>query len=502
MQGELGPTVGRARNIVRGVGSLTVYSALNAVLSFVQFTVLVRLLPRTVYGAYSSAQVSATIASVVAGVGLASAVVRYLAPSSGATGSGWGPAKAAMYLTLAFAGAASLVFALAAPYLSDYFLKSPADAWVFYLGALWTFTAAVDNPILAMLQGMRKYHRYSAVLLGSKVVSVAVAIAGVVLYQSLAIAIAAQALFAALSTMAALPTVFGPFRRASARGSYLKVLRYGFPLGVAGIVSIIAANADIVVVGGYLNLGDLAVYNATVTISTVLAAFFVTPLVTALFAESSFSSETIAEVSRGVYLALRFALLTVLPASLFAAAVSPQLFNLFSSGGGYAEGIPFLELITVFYLFFAVQTVSIYVLQGVGRTRQVLLTGLVTAVGEVGLSVSLVPGLGLAGAAISRVTVFALGCTVSLYFLRPYLKGALGVGFLAKALVSAGVPGVVVFALSSVVSDRILTLLPYTVVGLLLFLGCARALKLFSAEDRSFVAHLLPARLQWVIRFI
>ncbi len=32
----------------------------------------------------------------------------------------------------------------------------------------------------------------------------------------------------------------------------------------------------------------------------------------------------------------------------------------------------------------------------------------------------------------------------------------------------------------------------------LLFSWCARALRLFSAEDRSFVAHLLPARLDWV----
>ena len=50
----------------------------------------------------------------------------------------------------------------------------------------------------------------------------------------------------------------------------------------------------------------------------------------------------------------------------------------------------------------------------------------------------------------------------------------------------------VVFVLSSMVSDRVLTLVPCTILGLLLFFACARALNLFSGGDRSFVAHLLP----------
>ena len=182
--------------------------------------------------------------------------------------------------------------------------------------------------------------------------------------------------------------------------------------------------------------------------------------------------------------------------------MAPQLFCLFSGGGGFGRGIPFLELIFVFYLFLAVQSIASYVLQGVGRTRAVLAIGLITALGEIVLSVTLVPVLGLAGAAISRVTIFTVGCAVSLYFIRPYLKGVTDLGFLAKALVSAGVPAVVVYALSLVVASRVLTLLPYTILGLLLFFGCARVLKLFSDEDKTFATHLLPARVQWVIRLL
>ena len=504
MQGQEGQDrVDRAKNIVRGFGFLSVQGVLSALLGFVLLASLLRFLPSLAYGAYSALQVSIGITGTLSIFGVNAGVVWFLAPAAPSEGaSGWGAAKASLYLTIVLSALASLVLVVAAPYLSDYFMKGPSWSWVFYLGALWLFTSSVATIFQGMLQAVRRYSLLAKVLLASRVVSVAFAVIAVVVYQSLAAAILSWAVYSVLITAVALATLWRPLFASSSGHQYGRVLRYAAPLGLAGVIGALASNADIVVVGGYLDPISLGVYNATVVISSVISSLFVGPLSIALFAEAAFSSGTPSQVSRGVSLALRFLLLTVLPASLFAAAVAPQLFFLFSGGGSFAEGIPFLELITLFYLFLAIQTIASYVLQGVGRTRAVLVIGLITALGEIGLSVSLVPVLGLAGAAMSRVTVFTVGCAVSLYFVRSYLKGAVNLGFLAKATASGAVPGVVVFALSSMISSRVLTLIPYTLLGLLLFFGCARVLKLFSDEDRSFVAHLLPARLDWVIRFL
>lgn len=492
----------RNRNIVRGLGSLTIQSTLSALLGFAQFTVLVRFLAQPVYGAYVSVQVSASIAAAIAGLGLSSAVVKYLAPSSGPVGTGWGPAKAATYLTMAFTGAASLVFVLAAPNLSNYFLKTSADAWIFYLGALWVFISAVYTPVLSMLQAMRKYHRYSVILILSRFVAVSISVAAVVLYQSLATALVSNALYAALATAAVFPSVLGPLRRASAKGNYMTVLRYATPLGVAGVVSTIASSADIVVVGGYLSPSDLAVYNATVTISSILSSFFVVPLVTTLFAETSFSAARAIEVAKGTGLAMKFLLVTLFPASLLAVALSPQLFGLFSGKESYSVGIPYLQLITLFYVFYAVQTVSVYILQGVGRTRQVLIVGTLTAVGEIALSASLVPRVGLEGAAFSRVAIFVAGSLLALYFIRDHVPRPAPFRFAVRALLAATVPAAVVYILSAFLSDRVVTLIPYTALGLGLFVLCAKALKLLNDEDKSYLGHLLPGALQWVLRLL
>jgi O-antigen/teichoic acid export membrane protein len=497
-----GQASNRSKTIIRGVGSLTIQSALNAVLGFVLLASLVRFLPQAEYGTYSSVQVTVGIAGVVSSFGLSFAVVRFLAPTSlDESGSGWGAAKAALYLTVALSAAVSLVLAVAAPYFSDYFSGGSSLAWAFYLGAAWVFTSSVSTQIQAMLQGMRKYTLLAKVLLGTRFVAVAIAVAGVALYHSLAIAISSQVAFGLLVFFAALPVVWGPLRRADPRPHYGAVMKYAYLLGLAGLVTAVAGNADIVVVGGYLSLGSLGVYNAAVQISGVLAAFFVIPLVTALFAETSFSSESEAEVRVGTSLALRFIMVTLLPASLFAAAMAPQLFDIFSGGGGYSQGIPYLELITLFYLFTAVQTVVIYVLQGVSKTRQVLVVGTVTAVGEVILSASLVPSFGLAGAAYSRVAMFVVGCGLSLYFIRFYLR-PVNFLFYVKALLASGIPAAVVYLLSALVSDRLITIFPYTLLGIALFVSSAKLLRLLTSEDKAFLAHLLPRRLTWIARLL
>jgi O-antigen/teichoic acid export membrane protein len=493
----------RTRNIVRGIGSLSIQGVVSALLGFVLLASLLRLLPSNSYSAYSSLQVSVGIASTLGFFGLSYAVVKFLAPAAiDERGPGWGAAKASLILNVSFSAAVSLVLAAAAPYLSDYFMKTPTWSWVFYLGALWLFSSSVASVLLGVLQAVRRYRLMAELSLASRFLAVAVAVTALVLYQSLQAAILSWVLYYGVLSVAVFLLFLRPIVTSDSRPHFRPILRYAAPLGLAGVITGITANADIVVVGGYLNPLALGVYNATVVVSSIVSALFIVPLTTALFAETSFSSERPTEVSRGSSLALRFSSLIVLPASLFAAAMASQLFDLFSGGGTYAQGIPYLQIILAFYIFYAVQAISIYVLQGVGKTRQVLIVGIITALGELGMSVALVPGLGLAGAAYSRVTIMAVGAAISLYFMKDYLKGASNLSFLSRAILSSAVPAAAVFALSTFVSNRILTLLPYTILGVLLYLGCARALRLLTDEDRSFVAHLLPEKLQWVVRML
>jgi O-antigen/teichoic acid export membrane protein len=495
------PPPDRAENIVKGIGFLTLQGLLNAILGLVLLGSLLRLLPSLDYGAYSSLQVTVSIAGAFTVFGLNAAAVKFLAPAPEGD-SGWGEAKASLILTTLLSASVSGVLIATAPYLSDYFMKGPSWSWVFYLGALWLFTLSISSVLQGIIQGLRRYALLARVLLLSRVASVGVAVAGLILYQSLFIAILSLSIFNVVISVAAFRTVFRPLLGSIAQRSFGRVMRYSGPLGVATVVAVVTSSADIVVVGGYLDPVSLGIYNAAVTIASVISQLFVVPLTTTLFAEASFSHRSKEELTRGTALALRFTAITVLPASFLAAAVAGQLFVLFSGGSGFASGIPALEMITVFYVFAVVQLVLFSVLQGVGKTKAVLVVGLITALSEIGLSVSLVPGFGLFGAAASRVTVMVLGALISIYFMRDYLKGYSDYPFLAKALLSSGIPAVVVYALSTFVSSRVITLLPYGLIGVVLFLGCARGLRLVSGEDRAFLNQAMPSQLRWVSRLL
>ena len=75
-------------------------------------------------------------------------------------------------------------------------------------------------------------------------------------------------------------------------------------------------------VGGYFDSVSLGVYNATVVIASVISFLSVIPLVTTLFADTSFKSGTPAEASSGVTFAFYLVTLAFLPAKPFAAAVA------------------------------------------------------------------------------------------------------------------------------------------------------------------------------------
>ena len=278
-------------------------------------------------------------------------------------------------------------------------------------------------------------------------------------------------------------------------------MKYTVPLGVAGIIAVFSSNADQVVVGGYLTPLSLAVYNAAVTVSGVLGVVLVTPLTTALLPEAS-SSSIKGTVSNGFRLAIRFTVLGLLPASLLATALAPQLLSLFTSGGGYLAGSGSLELITLFYIFSAIQTISLILLQAIGKTTRVMIVGAITAATDILIAISLVPPFGIIGAAVSKVAVFLIGSFVSVYLLRNYARSMDRAQFYIKGAIAALIPFAFIISLSYFVSSRLLTLVPYSIIYFILFLFCVKVSKLLTEEDRTFLSHILPRSIQRYVKYV
>ena len=498
----------RGKVISLGVRSLTAQNLGTSVLAFVFVTALIRFLPSVQYGIYSAVSVTVSIATAFATFGLQYALARFV-PILRDKGNLEAAAKRIIFLSIFVSTTVTLVFVALTPYISLFFTKSTSSAPIFVLGALWLFSSSVALIFQSIVQGLKKYELLGKLLFVTRAIMVIFTIIGLIAYANVSVAILAWLLYGVLIVGWAVKAVRRDLNNARKTNvqfdpnglRYSQILRYSFPLGVAGVLSIMTTNSDLLVLGGYLDPVSLGIYNAAVTISSFLTFVLLTPLVTAILPEASSSADNSAEVSAGLRLAIRFVFLAVLPTSLFVAAASPQLLFLFSGQESYLAGSGSLQLIAAFYLFLGIQTVIYPVLLALGRTTHALLITASATATEIGMSVILVPHIGLIGAAASRALSAGIGMIVSLYLARRFLKLD-SFGFYSKGIISAIIPFFVILCLSGFISHSVLTLLPYGAIAATLFFFCIRKLKVLSDEDRVLIGHILPRQVNRILRYL
>jgi O-antigen/teichoic acid export membrane protein len=168
----------------------------------------------------------------------------------------------------------------------------------------------------------------------------------------------------------------------------------------------------------------------------------------------------------------------------------------------YLGGTLTLQLIALFYVFLAIQTVLLVLMQALGKTREVILVGVIAAATDIGVALLFVPHFGLTGAVSSKVAVSLVGAGVSIYLCRSYLGKLDGWIFYLKGLISSLFPFAVLFLLSTFFSSRLITLVPYAALFVVIYLACVRGFHLVTQEDRAYLAHTLPGRLQRLINFL
>jgi O-antigen/teichoic acid export membrane protein len=497
----------RAKHIASGIRSLTVQNLVNSVLGFVFLTMLLRLLSPSDYGLYSAALMVTTIGSSIAIFGLQYAATRFVAFMAHDEGGSRFVSRSIVVLSLIFTSAATVVFVVLSPALSLYFTKSTSSAWVFAASGAWLFSVTISGIFQGLVQGMKKYHSLAMILICANAATVGLTVVGLLEYHSVIVPIIAWVVYGAVIVGWSLVITRKRLLVADsafAGGRALKrVLGYSIPLGIAGIVTVATGAADPIVVGGFLSEAQLGAYYAAIAISGGLGVILFSPLNTAFFPESSSNAEDPRTLSAGLRLAFRYTTLALIPVSFALVGLSKQMIRLFSGGvPGYLIANPSLQMMSGFFLFVAMQGILTSLLLSTGKTTQVMLIGLVTVALDLALSVLLVPSFGLLGAATSRTVVDVAGFLIAVYLTRNYLRGVADVRFQAKIIASSLVMLGVLFSLSKFVSNRALTLIPYSLIGVAVLLMCVRALRLLTEEDKRHLEHFMPSSLARVMRLL
>jgi O-antigen/teichoic acid export membrane protein len=495
----------RARHIASGIRSLTVQNLVNSVLGFVFLSMLLRLLSPSDYGLYSAALLVTTIGSSVAVFGLQFAATRFVAFMAHDEGESRVVSRSIVVLSLVFTSVATVVYLLLSPTLSLYFTKSTNSAWIFAASGAWLFSLTMSGIFQALVQGMRRYQTLARILVSANVATVGLTVLGLLEFHSVIVPIAAWVVYGAVIIIWSLaitrrPLLLADSARTGGR-TVRQVLRYSIPLGIAGIVTVATGAADPIVVGGFLSEAQLGAYYAAIAISGGLGVLLFTPLNTAFFPETSSNANDPSKLSAGLGLAFRYTALALIPVSFALVGLSKQMIRLFAGGvSSYLLANPSLQMMSGFFLFVAMQGILTSLLLSTGKTTQVMLIGIVTVVLDLALSVLLVPSFGLLGAATSRTLVDVAGFLMALYLTRSYLRGIGDMWFQIKLVASSLVMLGVLFGMSKFISNRALTLVPYSLIGVAVLLVCARGLRLLTEEDKLYLEHFMPRSVSRVMR--
>lgn len=487
----------RAKHIASGIRSLTVQNMVNSILGFVFLSMLLRLLSPSDYGLYSAALLVTTIGSSVAVFGLQFAATRFVAFMAHDEGESRVVSRAIVILSLVFTSTATVVYIVLSPALSMYFTKSTASAWVFAASGAWLFSITISGIFQGLVQGMKKYQTLARILVSANFATVGLTVLGLLEFHSVIVPIAAWVVYGAVITVWSLAITRKPLLVAVSSGDAGKnvgqVLRYSIPLGIAGIVTVATGAADPIVVGGFMSQAQLGAYYAAIAISGGLGVMLFTPLNTAFFPETSSNADDPSKLTAGLRLAFRYTLLALIPVSFALVGLSKQMIRLFSGGvTSYLMANPSLQMMSAFFLFVAMQGILTSLLLSTGKTTQVMVIGIVTVALDLVLSLLLVPSFGLLGAATSRTLVDVAGFLMAVYLTRSYLRGIADIGFQVKLIASSLVMLGVLFGMSKFISNRALTLLPYSLIGVAVLLVCARGLRLLTEEDKRYIEHFVP----------
>jgi O-antigen/teichoic acid export membrane protein len=491
----------RTRNVSRGLGSLAIQNVITSILAFVFLSVLLRLTSPVDYTAYSSVLVSIGVAVTVSTFALQFAAARYIAMYSVQDEKkAWAVAKSIFVLSLIFSLAAAAAFEVISPELSTYFMKSTQFVSVFEIGGIWLFTLSLSTVIQGIIQGMKKYVLLAKMITISKVVMLVFAIVTLEVYHNIDFALASWILYCLILIIWPTTKIGWRLFQKSETGYYSEVMRYSAPLAITAIFGIVSASGDSIIIGGYTN--SLGPYNTAILISGTLSLVLVMPLTTALLPEAASSLGKKLEISNVIRLAMRFMILGLLPSSLLMAALAKQLLSLFSGGGSYLSAQEALQIISITYIFCGVQSLMCSLLQAIGKTIRALISGIAAAVADAGIAFLLVPGLGMIGGATSRSLEALVGMIVSIYFVRRYLRNLDAPNFYVKGIVASLIPFIPVFSLSLFVSSKTLTLIPYSIIGVAIFLACVKSFNLLNEGDVNFFTHVIPGRFHFILEYI
>jgi len=430
--------------------------------SLISMPILTRVLSKAEYGLLSLIFANVTILTVVGGLGLGEATVRFCGERRT---QGPGPLRAVADAMVGSAVAAgsmvAVVTALFARLLTD---DLPANyARCLGLASLLVLIRIVSNVLYQIYRAQERAVAYAAVLVAARYATMACAVALLLFSERTAFAVLAAtvvveaaAVLVRCVDLVAQGTVSRP--RLS-RPIVLQAITYGAPLAVAGAAHLFLSYGDRLVIERVLGLDAVATYSVPYDIAERFcdsllapAQLAVVPIIFRLWAEDG-QRATVEFVSR----VLSYMIAILIPVAALYLVFSREIIVLLASSK-YEESAALTP-----YLLPGVMVGSMNFIFVVGHTIQkntarLALNVSAAALLNLALNLLLIPRWHLAGAAVATTIAYAVLAAANYWQSRSVVDLRLDGSVIRKAFLAAIVMIALVYAVGPVSSRSVVDL--------------------------------------------
>lgn len=436
-------------------GTLVVFLGLcaNALFRFLTRIILARGLPESDYGVFILGMVALELAVTLGGMGTSVGSARFISyfRASGEVDGVKGTVVAALRVCLVSGVVFSACLGGLSGVLSGWF-KEPALAPVLRVLALAVPIAILADLLVGMFRGFERVQVkilfQDFLLYGFSALAAYVAIrlrlgtVGVARAYLVAYALSGALLF--VFALRTLPPLLG---RGRAGAMTAKLLAFSLPLALESLLNVAVFWTDTLMLGLMRSSSEVGVYNAAVPFANLLPIF----LLSAIYIFLPVFTRTLAagrrEDAGALYRAVtKWTFTLTMPLFLFFIFFPREIIVVFA-GDKYGAAGSVLTILSLGYLGHVFLGPNGMTLVALGRTRLVLLDGVITAGSNVLLNYFFISAWGMKGAALASALALLLGNVIR--SLQVYLIAEIHPfsGRYLKPVALAGLTGVITFPL-------------------------------------------------------
>ncbi len=472
-----------ARRMIHGSTILFVSSIFSAGLAYLIRVLYARNLSPESYGLFYAVFAFVSLFVGFKALGTNAAATKYIAEFN-AKGDNQSIKNTLLYFTglqLVVFGIITFVLWFLSDFLAEVYFKNPLASTMLVLIVLAFLLQTIDSMFTALYHGMQKMGWYSAIDIIGNLFAL---IASLVLF-SFGVGVMTPA-YALLATFILTPILFMVFMNRSfpawkttkltwEPALFKRLLLFGTPMVGAMVGTSILGYVDTIALTALRSLQEVGFYNVALPLVALLK-FIVKPISVIII---PMSSEMHALQHGGMVSGIRkiyqVLVMVMLPFTLALAIFSETLITFFF-GTAYAPGAVALKILCIGAIPAALALITSNMLVGIGKPGKGMIVVLLGATVSTLVNFSIVPLLGMRGAAIANVT----GSIVMLAYSVMVVKSAVGssipwlswtktlvagIGFAVVAMLTRGF-----LPLPSVVEAVVLSAIATVVYGGLLLL--------------------------------